>query len=200
METMKVKWIGTRPMLMHNERLADPLNEHAKALASLTSAKGAATKTEAHCAEKSRVEWEGGLYYDDETGPYVPAWNILACIKEGARMKKRGKEVDRAVEILDIDRVPLLYDGPRDLEGMWSAGLYLRVGVTSGGGGRVQRTRPQFPRWSLAFDLVFDPSRFSRDGLVESMADAGMYVGIGDWRPSSPKKGGRYGKFRVEAS
>lgn len=58
METMKVKWTGTVPMLMHNERLADPLDPHTKALAALTSTRGNAKKTDAHIEDVARAEWD----------------------------------------------------------------------------------------------------------------------------------------------
>lgn len=101
METMKVKWVGTVPMLMHNERLADPLDPHTKALAALTSTRGNAKKTDAHVEDVARAEWEGGLYHDVDIGPFVPGYNVRACIREGAKLSKLGREIERAVHVVE---------------------------------------------------------------------------------------------------
>lgn len=194
---MKVTWRGTQPLLMHNERLADPLHPITKKLSSLHKIKGSA-KSEAHIAEEMRVEWEGGLYFDNDAGPVLPAWNILAAIRQGGRLSRAGKDIDRAVQITDLEAVPLRYDGPRDLDGMWKAGFYHRCGVSNGPGRKVQRTRPMFTRWSVTFTLSYDETKIDAEKIIKAMTDAGLYVGIGDFRPGAPK-GGRYGRFTVEA-
>lgn len=190
MEQMTVKWTGTNPMLMHNERLADPLNEYAKRLKALTSVRGNAKSTEAHIEEVARAEWEGGLYYDPEVGPYVPAFNILAAISSGARLSKLGKEIERGVVVVG-DMIPLVYKGPRDLDGMWAAKMRDRSGVKVGQQ-KVMRTRPKFQNWALEFDVAYENARITRDDLLRVMRDAGAMTGIGDFRA-------RYGRFEVSA-
>jgi hypothetical protein len=190
METLNVKWIGTNPLLMHNERLADPMSEASKALAEVTSKRGNAKKTDAHVEDVARLEWEGGLYHDDEVGPYLPTHNIAAAIREGARLSRLGKEIERAVVVLG-DKIPVDYTGPRDIEGMWAAKLYDRSGVRVGQA-KVMRTRPKFARWSVAFEIAFNPERITREQLVSVMSDAGKMTGIGDFRA-------RFGRFEVSA-
>lgn len=190
METMKVKWVGTVPMLMHNERLADPLDPHTKALAALTSTRGNAKKTDAHVEDVARAEWEGGLYHDDDIGPFVPGYNVRACIREGAKLSKLGREIERAVHVVE-DKIAVQYEGPRDVDGMWSAKLYDRRSVKVGQA-RVMRTRPKFHHWTIEFTLAWSEDRITRENLVKVMREAGLLIGLGEFRS-------RFGKFEVSA-
>lgn len=174
---------GEAPLVMHNARMADPLDEHARKLASLTGKRG--KKLEDH-ELIARVEFEGGLYIDPDVGPYLPGENILKSLVEGARLTKRGKEVERAV-VLNIDVVPLIYDGPRDVQGLYDAGFLYRktVGV---GKSRTVRTRPKFDEWAVSTDIYIDASRLDLSD-VEAIADAaGAYIGLCERRP-------RFGRF-----
>ena len=111
---MKVRLTGTgtRPLLVHNVRLASPLNAYAKRLKSLNSKR---VKTDEDRLEIARTEWEGSLYHDEELGPYVPGPNLFASLIGGARLLKAGKKVERGVSVTDL-YMPLLYRGPRDIE------------------------------------------------------------------------------------
>jgi len=62
----------------------------------------------------ARIEFEGGLYFDDEAGPIMPSDCIEATIQAGAKKSRIGKDVAAAVFVSD-DVVPVEYDGP----GQW---------------------------------------------------------------------------------
>lgn len=189
METIKVRWTGTRPLLVHSEILADPTSPQSRRLKEITSQRGAVKSTDTYAAECSRAEWEGGLYYDPTLGPYMPGANILASIEGGARLTKMGKEIERGLVVLD-DMVPIEYTGPRDLDGMYEAGMYDRRGVKVGQA-KIQRTRPIFHKWTLNFQIAIDPNRLQADVLRAILEDAGRYVGIGTYRK-------RFGRFNSE--
>jgi hypothetical protein len=55
------------------------------------------------------------------------------------------------------------------------------------------RTRPRFNRWSIEFDLLFDPEQIDRSDVLAIAADAGSKIGMMDFRP-------RFGRFRVEVT
>jgi len=61
--------VGSTPLMMHSERLADPTNAMTKRLKSLTAKK---KKTDEALAAIKQAEWEGGLYLNDEGEPAVP--------------------------------------------------------------------------------------------------------------------------------
>jgi hypothetical protein len=178
---------GGAALLQHNERLADPLDEFARELKNLSGKRG---KTDAEHLALARVEFMGGLYTNGN-GPCVPADNVLACLTEAARRRKRGKDVDRGVFPL-AEEVDLLYDGPRDPDDLWKERetFSLRKGVGIQGK-KVTRTRPLFPEWAAEFPLEIDPDVFDIDTLQAVALDAGRYIGLGDRRP-------RMGRFAGE--
>jgi hypothetical protein len=174
---------GGAPLIMHNERLADPLDSYTRAIAKISKKK----KTEADHREIARLEFLGGLYTDD-SGPCVPAFNVLRCLQDGAKRQKRGADVLRGVVPLTAT-ASLSYAGPRDPDELIRAGgfaLRKAVGVQRA---RTMRTRPMFVDWSFALAVEVDPTVFDPDVLGQSWRDAGVYAGIGDMRPI-------YGKFR----
>src|SRR5882757_911382 len=58
-ERIRLRLEGTRPLLMHSGRLADPLDPAALDLAHITAKR---PKTRADLEEISRREWYGGLW------------------------------------------------------------------------------------------------------------------------------------------
>lgn len=188
---------GITPLLMHNDRLANPLNEWAIALKELT---GKRTKTEADHREISRVEWHGGLYCDKQIGPYIPGRNVRKCIEEGGKQFKKGTAVKTAVTVTE-DMIALVYDGPRDPAKLFAHAGGMHVDVRTTGNkasqSRVVRTRPLFPQWALSFTLEYFPEQINSRDLRQCVEIAGRLCGLGDYRPRP--SGGTFGKFAVSA-
>lgn len=184
----KVSIIGLTPLLMHNGQLSDPLNEHAKALKKLSSKRN---KSDDDHAEMSRVEWMGGLYYEPQMGPFIPSEMIEAMIKAGAKLSKAGKLAEACV-VCSEERYPLKYKGPRDVAALLKDQRFhdrrsIRVQQN-----RVVRTRPRFNDWGCEFTLSLTPGRLNPEQVKTALDDAGLYVGLGDYRP-------KFGRFRVES-
>ena len=55
---------------------------------------------------------------------------------------------------------------------------------------RVVRTRPFFKGWSAQFTLNVMDNVANKDEVEGWIKDAGLYVGLCDWRP-------RYGRFKL---
>lgn len=189
---IRITLTGTSPLIMHNQRLADPLDAFAKALKVVS---GKRIKTDDDHMEMSRLEFEGGLYLDPDFGPYVPGVNIQRSFVEGARLTKRGKDVDRGLLVLDA-RCPLAYEGVRDVKGLYNDGDPTHVSRMSAKVGqvRVMRTRPIFPEWAVECEAEMDTGQLNFDDLCAIAETAGSLAGIGDYRPSSPH-GGPYGRY-----
>lgn len=176
---------GGSPLVMHNERLADPLNDFTRQIAAVSKKRN---KTEADHIEIARLEFLGGLYTNGN-GPCVPAWNILRCLQDGARRHKRGMDVPRGVFPLG-DHADVLYEGDkiRDPDKLWKSGefaLRKTVGIQRS---RTMRTRPIFTEWQAALPVEVDPVIFDIDTLQVFWKDAGRYAGLGEMRPV-------YGRF-----
>lgn len=174
---------GGSPLVMHHERLADPLEDCTRAIAAISKKRN---KTEADHVEIARLEFLGGMYTNGN-GPCLPAWNILRCLQDGAKRHKLGKSVLQGVYPLK-DHADVLYDGPRDPDEMWKDGgfaLRKTVGVQRA---RTMRTRPIFTDWQAELPVEVDPIVFDVDTLANVWREAGVYAGLGEMRPV-------YGRF-----
>lgn len=183
---------GLRPLLMHNGRLADPLDEFTKALKVVSKKRD---KSDDDHIEVGRVEFVGGMYYDEKIGPYVPADVLQAMLIRGATKRKLGKVFKALVEVLEPDDVSgyaLNYDGPRTAAALWADKRFVFRKGARVTGSRVVRTRARFPSgWSCSFQLEVLAGGATKAQVEEAISDAGIYEGIGDWRP-------RYGRFTVK--
>jgi hypothetical protein len=174
---VELQLIGRTPYAQHNIRLANPDDQIVKAIRAITSKR---VKTEEDRAEISRLEWYGGLYADDG-GPYVPTANIRRCLNEAAKVRKLGKAVLRGVVMTEL-AARLEYDGPRDLDKLWSDTTYrlsMSVGVQ---GSRTMRTRPVFPAWSVTTQIELLTDVLDLDALADIANAAGLIEGLGDAR------------------
>jgi hypothetical protein len=178
---VRITMTGTSPLLLHNVRLASPLDPYSKRLKALNSKRN---KTEDDRLAVARLEWEAGWYWDDELGPILPTASIRKCLIEGARLTKAGKKIERGVTPLDF-QVPLVYNGPRDLVGLWGDGIGtefvdLRSAVVQRN--KVDRCRPKIRNWSVSSDWLIDPSVIELDEFAGVTETAGAVQGVGDAR------------------
>lgn len=57
------------------------------------------------------------------------------------------------------------------------------------------RVRPRFDEWSTSGTVTVTDETISQEILARILAAAGRYCGLCDWRPSSPKSPGPFGRF-----
>ena len=185
LNSIKVRITGTRPLLMHSDKFADPLNPLTKAHKELT---GKRKKTDEDHEAIAKSEWLGGLYID-EKGPYLPGVNIEAAMIGGGKLSKLGTQLKRSVEVMD-EKCHLEYDGPNSAEKLWDAGFYdaRSVKVQTA---RLMRYRPMFRQWACVVEVAYDPDSINREQVVKCLEDGGQYCGVGDYRP-------KFGRFTVE--
>lgn len=176
--------VGSAALVLHNERLQDPLDPFQQAVAELAGKRG---KTLADHLEIGRREFLGGLYTNGN-GPCLPTMNVLRCIQEGAKRHKLGRDVLRGMFPL-VEDVDILYDGVRDPDEMWKQAetFSLRKGVVVSGR-RVTRTRPIFRKWAAEVPFEIDAHVFNLEDVQKIVTDAGKYAGLGEMRPI-------YGRF-----
>jgi hypothetical protein len=174
---------GTTSLLCHNARLANPLDPLVRQMKAISSKR---KKTDDDLERLARLEFEGGLYFDD-SGPHVPGANIEKSIVEGARITRQGKQVERGLFITD-DEVPLIYSGPRGVDELWADESRRSMMSVKVGTNRVMRCRPMFRTWKLEAHGEMDPAQLNLDVLEGIVTDAGAMVGLGDYRP-------RYGRY-----
>lgn len=85
---------------------------------------------------------------------------------------------------------PIIYEGPRTVEGLWDEQFYDARSVKVGTA-RITRYRPLFRSWSVVCDIAYDQESIDRDQVLKCLEDAGQYCGVGDYRP-------KFGRFAVE--
>lgn len=162
--------------------------------------------------------WKGYLYLSEESGNVcVPAENMLACLLGGgSKVKVGGKETLKThSQRIGFDRLDydLLVGGKTiaksdvdAIDGEFgdhataarALGFRLHVKPCSVGTSKHIRVRPIFSGWSIVgrFEIEDDDRNvLSVSALRDLLLACGRLVGLGDWRPGSPKKPGQYGRF-----
>ena len=184
MAKFRLTCTGVEPLLMHNAQLSDPLNDIAKKMKKVS---GKRTKTEDDYLELGRLEHMGGLYWDSELGPFIPGQNFERMLIDAAKNVKLGTKCKAALVVL-TNVNPIVYDGPRTIEGLWADANFTHRASAKVGMQRIQRTRPMFRQWQVYCDGHLDTQQINPEDLTNVVDIAGRLVGLGDWRP-------RFGRF-----
>lgn len=184
---IRITLTGTAELLMHNARLANPLDPAAKAMKAVSSKR---VKTDDDYEELARLEHLGGLYLDPDIGPYIPGQNIERTLVDAGKVTKSGIKVTRGV-FISTNVNPLSYAGPRDVEGLWADENFRHVASVKVQQNRVMRCRPMFRQWRVSADGTLDTAVLSLDEFRSIADTAGSMIGLGDYRP-------RYGRFTAE--
>jgi hypothetical protein len=184
MSKFRLTCSGREPLLMHNAQLSDPLNDIARLIKKIS---GKRKKTDDDHLEMSRLEHMGGLYLDGEFGPCIPGQNFERMLVDAAKKIKLGTQVKSAV-VVDTNMNPLVYQGPRDADGLWKDKNFVHRTSAKVGTSRVQRTRPMFRQWEVTADCLVDTEQLNEAELEQIVDIAGRLIGLGDWRP-------RFGRF-----
>lgn len=135
-------------------------------------------------------EGELALYRSPEGEIYQPASHLERSLQEagktikiqGKRGATYGKFIGSAVEVYP-EAIPHIIDKYE---------IDARPVVVQRA--RIIRYRPIFNEWELAFTIRINDDQLPVEVIKQALDHAGLYVGIGDYRP---QKGGKYGKFMV---
>jgi hypothetical protein len=172
--------IGGERLMMHNEQLANPFNAYTQELARFTHKRN---KTLEDHEEIARIEFQGGLYFDDKAGPFIPAHCLHKMMVEGAKRRKLGKQFSQSLLVED-EINPVLYEGPRTRDGLWKArdrhADQRLVGISQK---RTLRTRPLFRDWLIEFTVRVTDSGAVNPEDIRSALEAAESIGLGDGRP-----------------
>jgi hypothetical protein len=188
---------GRKPgLLMSNGQMADPENFFYKRIADLRQ-KGAAGEE----VERQRVKYHitGRLYVDGKERIVIPAEMLSSTLKKGSSSVdvKRGRKWWSGITVMD--------DAPLQVEGLpkWDelhehSEFVHRCMARDANGGPQPRYRPIFREWSATIPVEIDTDMLDKNTLETVFKATGRAIGLGDWRPSSPKNPGKYGRFSVE--
>ena len=184
MKKIQVEWKGVTPIILHSCAGVNPLNPITIKIKEVTRKKN---KTEDDLRLLSDLEWESGLYYDENVGIYIPAENVEATVRDGAKARKKGKDITKAFNVLDM-MIPL-DTGEKLTKEQYMADYRFRdVRAMKVMRARVIRTRPRFNMWRINFLAGYDEKVIDLQTIIEAMDYSGKYTGLCDSRP-------KYGQF-----
>lgn len=174
----QLKLVGLSPLLMNSGEY-DRDGELFRSYWSLGQKKRKSLDDDARLRE---LEWKLRIYLDDDIGPYIPGKNIKEMLREAATKWRKGEDIVRSLVVIE-NRIPLLYEGPRDEAGLWDGAFrYTTMVANAGAGsGRVPRCRPKFDEWELVCELAYDPEDLDHD-LLELVVERSKKYGLGDGR------------------
>lgn len=187
---------GTTSLMVHNVQLANPDGSWSKQISAITSKR---KKTEEDRREIARLEWLGSLY-THENQLVIPTTNVRKCFQEAAKVTKQGKQVLRAVNLIE-QYAPLVYGEPRGCshdrphtpDALWEHEEFRDITVVGVGQSRTPRCRPIFKAgWGTVIDWELITDIMDLEDFQRLAALAGRIEGLGDNRT------GGYGRFEVE--
>jgi hypothetical protein len=170
----RVKLTGSRPLLMSSTAGYRPTGEAGARLRELFDKR---KKTDADNAEIAPIKYRLALYHDEKLGPYLPGYNLWAACRDGAKIHKKGASWIRGVQIVE-DKLPILYEGPRDPAEMYADGRFVdvRLGQPQGKTA-IEVVRPIFSQWQLEATIVFNDQALSRSDVRLAVETAGEFIG-----------------------
>lgn len=193
-DTMSVEISGITPMILHNGRTANPLDSYAKKMKALTSKRN---KTEEDIEELLLVQWESGLYWNDEIGLYMPSENLYAAFYKSAKKFKLGVKCS-AVSFPEPLGYPILTPNHKNFNALKADPTNKFVKTVVVQKSKTISCRPIFNVWDLNFELEFETTTIDANEIKTILCAMAQRVGLGVWTPGSPKPG-THGKFIIKS-
>ena len=187
MKLVKVKLTGKSPLIMHCDRLANPLDPATKAHKELT---GKRKKTDDDHRAIAKSEYIAGSYWRKDIGFHLPANMLEACLIKAAKMQKLGTKFMQGVRVMEDDLVLHGYE-KKTPEQLWEDPSSVDCRGVRVGTAKVMRYRPILRKWSTEATIALNEDVVNLSEVKKAAIDAGALCGLGDSRP-------RYGRFEVE--
>ena len=173
-------------LIMHNGRTSNPLDPFTKAMKEIS---GKRKKTDADLEALSNIEYQAGLYLNEQEQVIVPSRVLESVLVEGAKKSKEGKLALSGM-FVDTDAILEYHGGPMTVEELTASPEHRLCVAVRVGMAKVMRTRPHFKDWTCKFKVSVNDQVANASQLKRWVEDAGSYVGIGDWRP-------RHGRYEL---
>jgi len=213
MRDNRITLTGKMPMIQHCDNIdwADEMDAWRNDPANKRFSKPGDDRTPA-------FRWLGCLYHDGERIA-VPSDNLSRTLMEGGaqvlvpggRSGKTFKAQTQSGMLVEGTHWPLLVDGKpipvkpilalqketnfaAHKKAVEKAGFELFVKRVKIGQSKNIRVRPMFSRWSTTGIVHVWDEQITEEVLRQIITHAGMYKGLGDWRPGG-KTPGPYGMF-----
>lgn len=186
MEQITIKLVGTHPLMMHSDKLANPLAPETKLHKELTSKR---KKTDDDHRAIAKSEFIAGCYWDETNGFYIPGGNVEATFLAGAKLQKMGTAWKRGALVLE-NKVKLLHDAPKTPDALWESLPNRDCRGVKVGTAKIMRYRPVFLNWAAEVTVNLNLEVIDLRDAKKAIEDAGALIGLCEYRP-------RYGRFQV---
>lgn len=185
---------GETPMLIHNGRTSNPLDEYTKKMKLITSKR---KKTEEDIEKLLDIQWHASLYWNDKIGLYMPVENLQAALHKACKKHKLGNAVSGFVFGEKLGFPILLKNNVNtNLDALSSEREFRFVKTVTIQRSKTLSCRATFNDWKLKFNFVIDEELLSTDDVVMILTTMSNRIGLGVWTPSHQKPG-NFGKFKV---
>lgn len=186
MELLSLKITGVSPLMMHSDKLANPLDPVTKAHKELTSVR---KKSDELHEAIAKSEFIAGSYWTEQDGFYIPGANFDATFWGGAKLSKLGVHWKRGAMVM-TDKAKLLFDGPATPEELWEDRRFVDCRGVKVGQAKLMRYRPVFLEWATRLEVAINPDVLDTKEVKKAIDDAGALIGVCEYRP-------RFGRFGV---
>jgi len=182
MKRIKVEIVGTTPLLIHRfGEQAEQGKSSRKMMVQTVEPREEATKN-------AYIAKDGTFYFN--------AFSIAGAMgNAGSNHKMRGSRKSLRFVVPSAVRVPAdaitILNGDGPAKNFEVDSRPVTIPATKG---RVMRHRPRFDNWSARFELEVNDDLLEVETAHLLLNEAGVSVGIGDFRP---EKRGPFGTFRV---
>lgn len=207
------KLVGTMPLLMHADDVlaSDDL---------MAWRKDPRNKGVSVAGDDRSPAWTWQTYlYSDGQNVAMPQECIMAALRfAGAKISGKGKTTFKSMSqsglLIGSDFCEFLSNGKpvpmaeirkfRDrpfsdhVKTVRDMDFDLSIKRAAVGTNKHVRVRPKFDDWQVCGTIAVSEAAITEDVLYQLFEIAGRLAGLGDWRPSAPKKPGPFGMFTVE--
>lgn len=136
--------------------------------------------------------------YQKDGRPGIPYHMFYTCLVEAGRKVKFGPRTNITTSRgTNLSSFLTLREDFYPFEDNSSWEVDIQMGVISNRGQRVAIPiiRPRFDKWSFTVTAEIDDKRVALETVRALFEEAGQ-IGLGAWRPSSPKPG-PFGQFKI---
>ena len=182
LQRFKLQLVGDSPLIVHR------FSEKAKKQMLDKQMKKAKT---AKAAKDPQEDYEGSMYRFKDGGHGFPVSGFEATAVNACR------QID-GVAMTEVRGAFRIVNGEDDLIRLDAAEPVMRQDMVKIAMGTSDiRFRAMYDPWSVVIEIMHNADFMSKEQIINLYNVAGFCSGIGEWRPSSPKRAGPYGMFHV---
>lgn len=144
--------------------------------------------------------WRERLHVTEDGNVFIPPMSFKNCMSEAAKflgmqIPGKGKSTyTKHVEAGVLVTEPLILPNQKDeVKGEW---LFVPSDGVRGSGKRVDKCFPVIHEWAGEVTFYILDETVTEDVFKKILTQAGMFIGIGRFRP---RNNGFYGRFSVES-